>query len=88
MSKLLCLCIKNINILNAGVTWPSPQISVLTAPFLLSVWVRSDKHTELSGKGRSDGKNSIIYTVCVISLRKNLNSLSSRDEIGLDQNGG
>jgi hypothetical protein len=53
-------------------------------PYLPSVWVRSDVHTKLSGKGRSDGRNSIIYTLCVISLRKNLNRLSSRDKIGLD----
>jgi hypothetical protein len=41
----------------------------------LSLSVHSDVYTKLCGKSRGDGRKSIICTVRLISLRKNLNGV-------------
>jgi len=41
----------------------------------LSLSVHSDVYTKLCGKSRGDGRKFIIYTVRLISLRKNLSGV-------------
>jgi len=41
----------------------------------LSLSVHSDVYNKLCGKSRGDGRKFIIYTVRLISLRKNLNGV-------------